>query len=63
MQILKCSAENHTTLTERKADFESREDKNILMRDRWKAIRILENTGLQNGQEFLCLTLWELQVK
>jgi hypothetical protein len=55
MQMVKSVEENRTTFKERKADCESRDDKNIIMHDGWKAIRILENIGLQNGRKILCL--------
>jgi hypothetical protein len=45
MQLVKSSEENRTSFKERKANYERRDDKNILMRVGWKAIRIFENNG------------------
>jgi hypothetical protein len=56
MQLVKSSEENRTSFKERKANYESRDENNILMHDGWKAIRIFKNIGLIKGHNILCLT-------
>jgi hypothetical protein len=55
MQLVKSSEENRTSIKERKANYESTDDKNILMRDGWKAILIFESIGLKKRPRYLVL--------